>query len=158
MSGISINSLKNLISMNSLKNLHKMKTLYPNNYDFARMSSDLVGYPSISQSRENSSNGGRIIPEEANRQQLKTVLHGVTTGTPQYSATQREMFDLLIKKPSIKEQIGAERLNNLLTKTKIDKRYFSFNPLDYVNKTLSYGEKKKIINEVGGNLAISVAR
>ena len=112
-------------------------------------------YPSISQSRESSSNNGRI--PEANRQ-LKTVLHGVTTGTPQYSATQREMFDLLITKPSIKEQIGAERLNNLLTKTKIDKRYFSFNPLDYVNKTLSYGEKKKIINEVGGNLAISVAR
>ena len=68
------------------------------------------------------------------------------------------MFELLIKKPSIKEQIGTERLNNLLTKTKIDKRYFSFNPLDYVNKTLSYGEKKKIITEVGGNLAISVAR
>ena len=136
------------------QNLHKMKNLYPN-YDFARMSSDLVGYPSISQSRESSSNNGRI--PEANRQ-LKTVLHGVTTGTPGYSASQREMFDLLIKKPSIKEQIGAERLNNLLTKTKIDKRYFSFNPLDYVNKTLSYGEKKKIINEVGGNLAISVAR
>ena len=131
-----------------------MKTLYPNsNSEFARMSSDLVGYPSFIQSRENSS--GRI--PEANLQ-LKTVLHGVTTGTPEYSASQREMFEHLIKKPSIKEKIGAERLNNLMTKTMIDKRYFAFNPLDYVNKTLSYGEKKKIINEVGGNLAISVAR
>ena len=117
------------------------------------MSSDLVGYPSISQSRKISC--GQI--PEANRQ-LKTVLHGVTTGTPAYSASQREMFELLIKKPSIKEKIGAERLNNLMTKTMIDKRYFAFSPLDYVNKTLSYGEKKKIINEVGGNLAISVAR
>ena len=155
MSGISINALKNLISFKSLKNLQKMKTLYPNsNSEFARMSSDLVGYPSFNQSRENSSNGR--IPE-ANRQ-LKTVLHGVTTGTPEYSASQGEMFELLIKKPSIKEKIGVERLNNLMTKTMIDKRYFAFSPLDYVNKTLSYGEKKKIINEVGGNLAISVAR
>ena len=154
MSGISINALKNLISLNSLKNLQKMTSLYPNsNSEFARMSSDLVGYPSFIQSRESSS--GRI--PEANPQ-LKTVLHGVTTGTPEYSASQREMFELLIKKPSIKEKIGAERLNNLMTKTMIDKRYFAFNPLDYVNKTLSYGEKKKIINEVGGNLAISVAR
>ena len=154
MSGISFNALKNLISFNSLKNLQKMKTLYPNSSsDFARMSSDLVGYPSFIQSRESSS--GRI--PEANPQ-LKTVLHGVTTGTPEYSASQREIFELLVNKPSIKDHIGAERLKNLLDKTKIDKRYFSLNPMELFNKALSYSEKKKIIHEVGGNLAVSVAR
>ena len=96
------------------------------------------------------------IPE-ANRQ-LKTVLHCVTTGTPEYSASQREIFELLVNKPSIKDHIGAERLQNLLNKTKIDKRYFSLNPMELFNKALSYSEKKKIIHEVGGNLAVSVAR
>ena len=128
------------ILINSLKNLPKMKNF-----------SSTTNMRNISHQMSK--------PAELNRPAaLKTVLHGVTTGTPKYSASQKEMFELLINKPSIKKQIGDERLNNLLTKTKIDHRYFAFSPLDYVNKTLSYDEKKKIIKEVGGNLAISVAR
>ena len=88
----------------------------------------------------------------------KAILKGCALENPNFILNQMDLFEKIKSRTDVLDNIDEAKLEGIFKNTKIDKRYTTMNHSKLFAKTLNYDERRSNYNDIGGKLAVSVAR